>query len=149
MEDINSLAERVIASQEKEHVKTPEVDFFNYDLPERDDLGMPTANSVEYVVARILYINYNITDQHIIHLREDGRVWEGEQWLAENSQNLYRITKWNYKPFNDGQKQMIWRRLREILPSLSYDKIAIKDNLIWDWKNNKLYFADENPVTVK
>lgn len=147
---MDSLAEQVIANQEREaaNAKIVEIDFFNYDLPERDELGMPTANSIEYVIARILYIDHNLSGKEKLHLREDGRIWEGDHWIAENTDNLYRISKWPFKNFTNDQKPRIWARLREVLPTLSYDKLVVKDNLIWDWKNNNLYFSDEEPITI-
>lgn len=147
----DNLADKLIAMQNEEsECKAPQVkyDFLKYDLPEKDDLGMPTANSVEYIVARILYIDYNVSGAEHLHLREDGRIWEGDHWLAENEKNLYKITRWPYKPFTDSQKYRIWARLRECLPTLSYDKMVIKDNLVWDSKNNEVYFSDEPLLTV-
>ena len=147
---MDNLAEQVIANQEREAVKAKalEIDFFSYDLPERDELGMPTANSIEYVIARILYIDHNLSGKEKLHLREDGRIWEGDHWIAENSKNLYRITKWPFKSFTDSQSPRIWARLREVLPTLAYNKLVVKDNLIWDWENSDLYFSDEEPTTI-
>lgn len=147
---IESLADRVIAQQEserkdKERVLPP---FFDYDLPERDELGMPTANGLDYVIARILYIDHNISGRERLHLREDGRIWEGDHWVAEDDKVLYRITKWGFKPFTQTQKIQIWTRLRECLPTLSYDKMVVKDNLVWDAKNSELYFTGDEPLTI-
>lgn len=148
---MESLADKIIERQKyEEDSKEKELrfDFFNYELPEKDEYGMPTANSLEYVIARIIYIDYNISGKERLHLRGDGRIWEGDHWIAENDKTLYRITKWKYKPFTSEQKARIWARLIECLPTLSYDKLVVKDNLIWDWKNNDLYFSDDNPLTM-
>lgn len=149
----NSLADRVIARQEEDYrisqeEKQLKFNFFSYELPERDNLGMPTANSIDYVVARILYIDNNISGREKLHLRDDGRIWEGDHWVSEDDRNLYRLTKWEFKPFTVDQKYRIWERLRECLPVLSYDKLVVKDNLVWDWKNNDLYFSEEDPITI-
>lgn len=146
-----SLADKIIERQQyEEDSKDKELrfDFFNYELPEKDEYGMPTANSLEYVIARIIYIDYNVSGKERLHLRGDGRIWEGDRWIAENDKTLYRITKWKYKPFTAEQKARIWARLVECLPTLSYDKLVVKDNLIWDWKNNDLYFSDDKPLTM-
>lgn len=148
---VDSLADKIIERQKYEDDNKEEhlrFDFFNYELPEKDEYGMPTANSLEYVIARIIYIDYHISGKERLHLREDGRIWEGDHWIAENDKTLYRITKWKYKPFTSEQKARIWARLVECLPTLSYDKIVVKDNLIWDWKNNNLYFSDDKPLTI-
>lgn len=145
-----SLADKVIARQEAEtHNSSQIVDlFFSYDLPERDEYGMPTANCLDYVIARILYIDCNITGRERLHLREDDRIWEGDHWIAEDDKTLYRITQWGFKPFTQVQKIKIWARLRECLPTLSYDKFVVKDNLVWDAKNSELYFAEDEPLTI-
>lgn len=149
---MDSLADKIIANNDKNEKKAKDLaatyTFFNYDLPEKDEFGMPTANSIEYVIARIIYIDYNISGKDRLHLREDGRIWEGDHWLSENDRNLYKITQWAFKPFTSDQKHRIWVRLRECLPSLSYEKMVVKDNLVWDMKNNELYFSDEEPLTI-
>lgn len=145
-----SLADKLLARQEAEsnYLESSSEGFFKCDLPELDELGLPTANCLDYVIARILYIDYNITGRERLHLRGDGRIWEGDHWVAENDRTLYRITQWNFKPFNQVQKAKIWTRLRECLPTLSYDKMVLKDNLVWDAKNSELYFADDKPLTM-
>lgn len=148
---MESLADKIIERQKYEEdnkEKELRFDFFSYELPEKDEYGMPTANSLEYVIARIIYIDYNVSGKERLHLRGDGRIWEGDHWIAENDKTLYRITKWKYKPFTSEQKARIWARLTECLPTLSYDKLVVKDNLIWDWKNNDLYFSDDKPLTM-
>ena len=147
---IDSLADRVIAQQEAESKRSSQVidPFFDYELPERDELGMPTANCLDYVIARILYIDNNITGREKLHLREDDRIWEGDHWVAEDDKTLYRITQWSFKPFTPVQKIKIWARLRECLPALSYDKFVVKDNLVWDAKNSELYFTEDDPLTI-
>lgn len=149
---MDNLADKLIAQRESQEEKKKDVTvtykFFNYELPEKDEFGMPTANSIEYVIARIIYIDYNISGKDRLHLREDGRIWEGDHWVSENDRNLYKITQWAFKPFTPDQKHRIWVRLRECLPKLSYDKMVVKDNLVWDMKNNELYFSDEKPLTI-
>lgn len=148
---MSSLADKIIAKQEaeeKRNANNPGFPFFNYDLPERDEFGMPTANSLEYVIARIIYIDYNVSGRERLHLREDNRIWEGDHWVAEDDKTLYNITRWPYKPFTSVQKARIWDRLKECLPTLSYDKMVVKDNLVWDAKNNELYLSDDKPLTI-
>ena len=145
-----SLADKVIARQEAEARNSSQIidPFFSYDLPERDEYGMPTANCLDYVIARILYIDCNISGRERLHLREDDRIWEGDHWVAEDDKTLYRITRWGFKPFTQVQKIKIWARLRECLPTLSYDKFVVKDNLVWDAKNSELYFTEDEPLTI-
>jgi len=145
-----SLADMIIDGNSQktvEKAKAPE--FFNYDLPKNDDLGIPTANCLDYLIARILYIDYNLSGREHLHLREsDDYIWEGNHWIAENNKNLYRILMWKGKALSKDQQAMIWARLRECLPTLSEKKMVVRDNLVWDKEKRELYFSDEKPLTI-
>lgn len=146
----NSLADQLVEKQvngDKPNAE-PEFKFFNYELPSKDEFGMPTANSIDYVIARIFFIDYNVTGKERLHLREDGKIWEGDHWLSEDDRNLYRLTQWSYKAFSPDQKHRIWLRLRECLPTLSDKKVVIRDNLIWDMEKGELYYSDDTPLTI-
>lgn len=141
------LASRVIAANEEKassSAKPPK--FFNVDLPEMDEYGLPTVDSVDYFVARMLYIDRAAMDGHL-HLRNDGRIWKGNQWVSENQDNLYRLAEWRY-PIKAWQKEAIWRRLREVLPELSRDKYVIADGLVWNRKEARIERVDSKPNTV-
>ena len=143
-----SLADDIIKNQNGGG-RTEKPKFFNYNLPKRDDLGMPTANCLDYVIARILYVNYNLSSREHLHLRDyDDNIWEGDHWIAENGKNLYRLLKWQGKALSKDQQDMVWARLRECLPTLSDKKIVVKDNLVWDKEKCELYFEDEKPLTI-
>lgn len=141
------LASRVIEANEKEASPTSRLPkFFNVDLPEIDEYGLPTVDSVDYFVARMLYIDRNAMDGHL-HLRNDGRVWKGNQWVSENQDNLYRLAEWRY-PIKTWQKEAIWKRLKEILPELSRDKYVVTDDLVWNREEARLERVDSKPNTV-
>ena len=143
------LAEQLIDKQmESEKPQVVKTKFFNYDLPERDDLGIPTANSIEYLIARILYVDYHFGNIEHLHLREDGRIWEGDHWVSEDNKNMYRLLRWQGRPLSKDQIDMVWNRLRECIPTLSDDKIVVKDNLIYDKESGELYFSDETVLTI-
>lgn len=142
------LASRVIEANEEEassSANSPK--FFNVDLPEIDEYGLPTVNSVDYFVARMLYIDQNSEEGHL-HLRNDGRIWKGNQWVSENQDNLYRFAEWRH-PIKAWQKEAIWKRIREVLPILSKDKYVVTDGLVWNRKEAKLERVDNKPNTVK
>lgn len=142
-----SLADKIIERNEQGHTEKPR--FFNYDLPERDELGMPTANCLEYLIARILYVDNCLSGAEHLHLRDyDEHIWEGDHWVAENSKNMYRLLKWQGKALSSDQQAMVWARLREYLPTLSDKKIVVKDNLIYDKEKGELYFSDHMPPTI-
>lgn len=141
------LASRVIEANKKEPSSAGGLSkFFNVDLPEIDEYGLPTVDSVDYFVARMLYINRTAKDGHL-HLRSDGRIWKGNQWVSENQENLYRLAEWRY-PIKTWQKEAIWKRLREVLPELSRDKYVVTDELVWNRKEVRLERVDNKPNTV-
>lgn len=147
-----NLADKIIKHNglngDNEHGKIEPPKFFSYDLPEKDDLGMPTANCLDYLIARILYVDYKLSGREHLHLRDDGYIWEGNHWVAENNKNLYRLLMWKGKALTQDQQAMVWARLRECLPTLSNKKMVVRDNLVWDMEKNELYFSDENPITI-
>ena len=141
------LASRIIEANKRETSPTNSLPkFFNVDLPEVDEYGLPTVNSVDYFVARMLYIDRVASDGHL-HLRNDGRIWKGNQWVSENQDNLYRLAEWRY-PIKTWQKEAIWKRLREVLPELSRDKYVVTDELVWNRREARLERVDSKPNTV-
>lgn len=144
-----SLADDIIRSNNTHDTSKGKPTFFTYDLPARDDLGMPTANCLDYLIARIFYVDYQLSGREHLHLRrEDDRIWEGDHWVAENNRNLYRLLKWQGKALTNDQQAMVWARLRECLPTLSDTKMVVKDNLVFDKEKGELYFEDEPPLTI-
>lgn len=143
------LADRVIAANKQELSPLEEKldGFFGVELPETDEYGLPVMDSVDYFVARMVRIDQDSNDGHL-HLRSDGRVWKGSHWVSENQENLYRLAEWRY-PIKTWQKEVIWKRLREVLPSLSRDKYIIADNLVWNRKEARLEQVDNKPNTIK
>lgn len=147
------LASRVIEANEKEanEREMPPADgppnFFNVDLPEVDEYGLPTVDSIDYFIARMLYIDRGAKDGHL-HMRNDGRVWKGNKWVSENLDNLYRLAEWRY-PIKTWQKEAIWKKLREVLPALSRDKYIITDELVWNREEARLERVDNKPNAVQ
>ena len=141
------LASRVIEANERDALPTNNLPkFFNVDLPEVDEYGLPTIDSADYFVARMLYIDSVAKDGHL-HLRDDGRIWKGNRWVSENQDNLYRLAEWRYH-IKTWQKEAIWKRLREVLPELSRDKYVVTDELVWNRKEARLERVDSKPNTV-
>lgn len=152
---MSDLAERVIEQQNKERAELKQDSqpqkpaFFKCDLPERDDLGIPTANCLEYVISRILYVDYHFGNKDHLHLRnDDGRIWEGDHWIAESSKNLYRLLKWKGQPISRDRVDMVWASLRDYLPTLDESKFVVKDNLMFDRANGDLYLSEDKPLTI-
>lgn len=142
------LAERVIAANEaSQPTGSGREPFFGIELPEVDEYGLPMVDSVDYFVARMIKIDQCSEDGHL-HMRNDGRVWKGYQWVSENQDNLYRLAEWHY-PIKNWQKEAIWKRLREVLPELSRDKYVVTGDLVWNKREAKLEKVDKKPNTVQ
>ena len=143
------LADRVIAANEQESapLEEKETGFFGVELSEIDEYGLPTMDSIDYFVARMVRIDQDARDGHL-HLRNDGHIWKGDHWVSENQENLYRLAEWRY-PIKTWQKEAIWKRLREVLPSLSRDKYVVADDLVWNRKEARLEQVNNKPNTVK
>lgn len=145
---MDNLAERIIKASTKKEAPEPEKPkFFGIDLPEVDEYGLPAVDSLDYFVARMIYIDQRSNDGHL-HLRDDGHIWKGDQWVAENAENLYRLCEW-MSPIKLWQKEAIWRRLRDVLPKLSREKYVVTDGLVWDRQNARLEEVKRKPNTVK
>lgn len=152
---MSDLAERVIEQQAREQNETEKdnlpkkPEFFKQALPEKDELGIPTANCLEYIIARILYIDYHFENKEHLHLREgDDRIWEGDHWVGENSKNLYRLLKWKGQPIGKDRMEMVWASLRDYLPTLDESKFVVKDKLMFDKASGELYLSNNEPLTI-
>lgn len=132
-----NLADKVIEANKEEKTKDEGL----------DEYGLPIMDTVDYMVARIIMIDQQAIGGNL-HLRDDGHIWQGNQWIAENLDNLYRLAKWE-KSIPVWKRAQVWQRLREVLPILSKDKFIVADNLIWDRKEAKLKFVESKPNTTE
>lgn len=146
---MDSLADKIISANSATNGgQREEKRFFNIDFPEIDEYGLPTLDSIDYFVARLMFLDYLSDDGHLHFRQNDDHIWKGDQWVAENSENLYRLAEWRYviKPY---QKELIWKRVREILPTLSRDKYMVTDKLIWDRTTATLKEVKNKVNTIK
>lgn len=146
---MDSLADKIInANSANDGGQREEKRFFNIDLPEIDEYGLPTIDSIDYFVARMMIIDQR-SDYGHLHIRpNDDHIWKGDQWVAENADNLYRLAEWAY-PIKPYQKELIWKRVRDILPVLSKDKYIVTDDLVWDRRNGKLEYTKNKPNSIR
>lgn len=145
---MDNLADRIINANSAANGGRKGERFFDIDFPEIDEYGLPTKDSVDYFVARVMYID-RWSDYGHLHFRpNDDHVWQGDQWIAENSENLYRLAEWPYaiKPY---QKELIWKRLREVLPTLSRGKYVVTDDLVWNRETATLEEVKNRANTIK
>ena len=123
-----SLADRVIeANKEEKRVDSgPKLDDIGFPLPKPD-----TERAwCEYLTARVLYLNPRM------YLHE-GRLWINEHIIPENKDSYYRLAKYP-KRIQDHENQYIWTRLKEVVPVLDTDVIAVLPDLTFNMKTGKV-----------
>lgn len=144
---MSNLADQIIEANTSPKEAPPAFFGIPLDLPEVDECGLQTMDSLDYFVARMIAYNYKFDKDGHLHLRDDGHIWKGNSWVAENTDNLYRIARWT-KPIKPYQREAIWRRAREVLPKFSRDKFVITDNLVWNRETCELEEVDIKPNTI-
>ena len=144
---MDNLAEQIINANNGGNKQQEKFFGIQLDLPEVDDCGLPTMDTLDYFVARMIAYNYKFDKDGHLHMRNDGHIWKGNKWVAENTDNLYRLARWS-KPIKPYQREAIWRRTREVLPRLSRDKLVVTDNLVWNRETGELEEVTTRPNTI-
>lgn len=149
---MSGLADRIIEANNRQDNAGFDFEKNNFfgiplDLPEVDACGLPTSDSLDYFVARLIAYNYRFDKDGHLHMRGDEHIWKGNHWVSENTDNLYRIARWG-KPIKAYQREAIWRRVREVLPRLSRDKLVVTDKLVWNRDTGELEEIDQKPNTI-
>lgn len=122
------LADRVIKANEKEResLNGPELDDIGFPLPKPD-----TERAwCEYLTARLWYLNPRIYF-HNDHL------WINDKIIPEDKNSYYRLAKYP-KQIKDHECQYIWTRLRELVPRLDTDTIAVLPNLTFNMRTGEV-----------
>ena len=127
-----NLADKVIeANMEEERVDEGELNTG----PELDDIGFPLPKPqtekahCEYLTARILYLNPR-TYQH------EGHLWINEHIIPEIKDSYYRLAKYP-KAISDPENAYVWTRLKEIVPVLNTDVIAVLPDVTFNIKTGE------------
>lgn len=121
---MSNLADRVIRANEDEaqakEDSGPKLDDIGFPLPKPD-----TEHAwCEYLTARILYLNNRM-------YKHQGMLWLYNEPIRENKNSYYRLAKYP-KQITDPECQYVWRRLKELVPELDTDVIAV----LPDWTFN-------------
>lgn len=129
---MSNLADRVIRANEDER-KQPLVEG-----PKLDDIGFPLPKPdtekawCEYLTARILYLNNRMYKYH-------GCLWIQDTLIRENKNTYYTLAKYP-KQITDPQCQYVWRRLKEIVPELDPDVIAVLPDMTFNMRTGEVKF---------
>lgn len=128
---MNNLADRVIRANEHEKEQNTE----NVDGQRLDDIGFPLPKPdtekawCEYLTARILYLNKRMYKYH-------GLLWLHNDIIIENKNTYYKLARYP-KAISDPQCQYVWRRLKELVPELDPDVIAVLPDMTFNMKTGE------------
>lgn len=115
------------------------------DRVEKDELGIPVASNVDYLVARAMVINQKQLSSpytpYQLHIR-GGVVFKGHQELKENYENLVKVTHYTGR-VSTANRVMFWEKLKKHLPVLNTDIVQISEHLFWSRLCGKIITLDE------
>ena len=122
---IENLADRVIEANKEETPSGPELDDIGFPLPK------PKTDKAhcEYLTARILYLNTRMY-QH------EGHLWLNEHIIVESKNSYYRMAKYP-KVITDPENAYVWTRLRELVPRLNTDIVAVLPDVTFNMKTGE------------
>lgn len=138
MSTMDNLADRVIhANEEMEKIAS-------HNGAELDDIGFPLPKPdtehawCEYLTARILYLNKRM-------YKHQNLLWIHDQMIRENKNTYYILAKYP-KQITDVECQYVWRRLKEIVPELDPDVIAVLPGMTFNMRTGE--FKREKVLTI-
>lgn len=126
---MSNLADRVIRANEQEQITETS------DGQKLDDIGFPLPKPdterawCEYLTARILYLNKRM-------YKFRGLLWLHNDIIIENKNTYYKLARYP-KAISDPQCQYVWRRLKEIVPELDPDVIAVLPDMTFNMKTGE------------
>ena len=106
-------------------------------------------NDPKYWSIRIRAVNrtkYNKNRQGLLH-RRGCLFFVGNEAIKRSYDNLNRLADPQFKIPKDIASR-IWDDLYEYVPRLSYDKIAVTPNLVWNKKDGTLEQMEESILTT-
>lgn len=122
-----SLADEVIQANKDERRDN--------DGPELDDIGFPLPKPqtekawCEYLTARLLYLNPRI------YFHND-RLWIDNYIIREDKNSYYRLARYP-KKIADHENEYVWTRLRDIVPRLNTDIVAVLPDVTFNMKTGE------------
>ena len=126
---MNNLADRVIKANEYNEKADAnsgvELDDIGFPLPKPD-----TEHAwCEYLTARILYLNQRM-------YKHQNFLWIHDQTIKEDKNTYYNLAKYP-KQITDVECQYVWRRLKEIVPELDTDVIAVLPDMTFNMRTGE------------
>ncbi len=138
---MNNIADQIIAKNDSLPPRPKIFADITFDS-EVDELGIPTSQIDDYLIARILMLD-NSREEHLYV--KNGDVYQGREKIRPTSTNLIRLARWRY-PLKTHLVPWLWDRLKEVLPEYSRDKLVVAPGVTWDRANGVL--TDEKEMTI-
>lgn len=104
--------------------------------PELDDIGFPLPKPktdkarCEYLTARFLYLNKRVYLYH-------DMLWIDNEPIKENKASYYRLARYP-KAIQDHENYYVWARLKEVVPRLDPDVIAVLPDLTFNMRTGEV-----------
>lgn len=122
-----NLADKVIEANEyHEEPEGPKLDDIGFPLP-KPDTEKAWCN---YLTARILYLNPRM------YLHE-GILWLEDWPIPETAASYYKLAKYPSK-IKDHQVNYVWTKLKEVVPVLDTDVIAILPDMTFNMRTGEV-----------
>lgn len=125
---MDNLADKVIQANKEERRAN--------DGPEMDDIGFPLPKPdterawCEYLTARLWYLNPRI-------YLYNGDLWINDHTVTEDKNSYYRLAKYP-KRIQDHECEYVWTRLKELVPELDPDVIAVLPDLTFNMRTGEI-----------
>lgn len=124
---MSSLADKIIEANNQE--------YYTEERP-TDDIGFPLPKPqtdrafCEYLTARLWYLNKRI----YFH---ENRLWINNEEIIETAPTYYRLAKYP-KKISEPQNQYVWTRLKELVPRLDTDTIAVLPDVTFNMRTGEV-----------
>lgn len=132
-----SIADKIIENEKKP----------KYEV---DDIGIGIADTLDYIAARILKINYDAYrqgEEGLLHKRADGNIYIGDRDVEENARNIYKLAHVD-RVIHNYEVPKIWAIVKKNVPELDESKIIIDDYTYWDIENGCMVRSDKKLVSI-
>lgn len=123
-----NLADQVIQANEDEIISEASVEV--------DDIGFPLPKP-KTEKARCEYLTARIWSLHPYMYLHEGHLWIEDYMIPETKDSYYRLAKFP-SSIKDHENQYVWTRLKELVPRLNTDIIAILPDLTFNMRTGEL-----------
>lgn len=135
---MNNLADKVIQANEevKQESEGPELDDIGFPYPKvRNEKTM-----CEYLTARLIYLNKEI-------YQYQGLLWVHNRIIKETKDSYYTMAKYP-KQISDPENRYVWRRLKELVPTLNTDKIEVLPGVTFNMVTGEVKFETVRTISM-